>query len=126
MLNAGDPETILCSAQTGAGNGTRQPCVQYNITVRAPDRGEGMQLPPLTCEEEGRRVITLYLKELVMLWGMKAGLGRRTAKLPSPWILRHEGATEREARSLTHLAAVSAKSRRRKLQGLEGSLGQGA
>lgn len=57
------------------------------------------------------RVITLDLKVLVMLLGMKAGLGRRTAKLPFPLILRHKGATERAAKSLTILADVRARSR---------------
>lgn len=57
------------------------------------------------------REITLDLKELVMLLGIKAGLGHRTAELQSPWILRHEGATERAARSLTLSADVRANSK---------------
>ena len=51
--------------------------------------------------ENSSKVITLDLKELV-----KAGLGRTIAELPSPWIRRHEGATERADKSLTLFADV--------------------
>ena len=46
-----------------------------------------------------------------MLLGVKAGLGRNTAELLSPWILKHEGATERTDKSLILFADVRANSR---------------
>lgn len=46
-----------------------------------------------------------------MLLGVKAGLGRKIAELPSPWILRHEGATDSADKSLTHFADVRANNR---------------
>ena len=52
------------------------------------------------------RVVTLDLTDLMMLLGLKAGLGRNTAKLPSPWILRHKEATERADKSLTLFAEL--------------------
>lgn len=46
---------------------------------------------------------SLDLNELVMLLGVKAGLGRSAAELPSPRILRQEGATESADKSLSLL-----------------------
>ena len=55
--------------------------------------------------------MTLDLKELVILLGVKAGFGRNMAELPSPCILRQEGATESADRSPILLADVRASSK---------------
>ena len=56
-------------------------------------------------------VITLDLNELVILLGVNARFGLNMAELPSPCILRQEGATESADRSLTLLADVRASSK---------------
>lgn len=71
----------FCSAQIGAGNGASLLCAQHSRTANAPGRGDETWLPPQIL---GRRETILDLKDLVMFFGVQAGLGCKIAELWSP------------------------------------------
>lgn len=61
--------------------------------------------------ENPSSIKTLDLYKFMMLFRVKTGFGLSTAKLLSPWILRHEGAIDRADKSLTLFADFRANSR---------------